>query len=138
MHVRFHGALMVVWNGTERPLDEEWSEMIATMTRVAAECPTLLKLLVFTEGGAPTPSQQMQLARAIGGRPYPLAVVSDHLGVRFVASSIALFLKRIRTFRFEELPSAYAHLDLNEEQRKVAAEFVAEARRLGARLGTNF
>jgi len=121
MVVRVVGSLILLWNGRETPLDEEWSDMLATFRAQPAGEP--IKMLVSTEGGAPSPAQQARMAPLMAGRMGRFAVLTDSVSHRFVASAMALFLRNIRTFAPGDLASAFAFLELNEEQRRAAVAF---------------
>jgi hypothetical protein len=92
-----------------------------------------VRVMVLENGGGPAPSQQLRLTQAIAARsmPLPVAVVSDSTRVRFIASTLALFTKRIRTFRLAEVDQALAFLDLNERELRTAEAF-AEGKRAAA------
>lgn len=125
MITRTRGRLVFVWHGAMLPDDREWDHSVRVL---AAQERTTVRVLVVTAGGAPTPSQQLRLSRAVGGQPFPVAVVSDLTGVRFVASALALFLKRLRTFTIADRRNAYVHLGLTQEEMNGAESFFAEVR----------
>ena len=75
--------------------------------------------MVRTDGGGPTPQQRKSLEQALAGTPARVAVVSDHLKVRFVTSTIALFSKDLRSFLVREMPEAYEHLAMTNEERRL-------------------
>lgn len=83
----------------------------------------VLKVLVVTVGGAPTPSQQLKLTRLRIHRGMTIAVVSASVGVRFVASSMALLTRQIRTFVPQDFASACAFLELTQAQVQSATRF---------------
>lgn len=121
----FHssGRLFVAWHNRETPHDPEWSAVVAALR---AHDHATLRVLVVTEGGTPSRAQQQALTGVLAGKAIPVAVVSDATAVRFVASALALFMKRIKTFRSNELAQAYAHLGLTEAERRDADAFLAE------------
>lgn len=125
MITRTRGRVVLIWHGAMLPDDREWDQSVRIL---AAQDPTSVRVLVVTVGGAPSPPQQLRLSRAVGGRPFPVAVVSDLTGVRFVASTLALFLKRLRTFPVAERRGAYVHLDLTADEVDGAEAFFSEVR----------
>lgn len=116
---------VLVWHGTESPSQAEWDAAVRVVGQHASRP---LRVMVFTDGGGPSISQQQQLLQALSGKSPLVAVLSDHVGVRFVASSLALFMKRIRTFRADEISLACEHLGLDGAERKAAALFVEQHR----------
>ena len=88
-----------------------------------------LKVLVIPMGGAPTPAQQLKITRLRMHRGLTIAVISSSVGVRFVASSMALFTRQIRTFVPSEFSNACAFLALTEAQVQSATAFFARHHR---------
>lgn len=117
------GTLLLVWHGTESPSDEDWD---ASLSLLQGSNLDRMRVLVITRGGAPTAAQQMRLSRIISGRPLGVAVLTDHPGVRFVASSFAFFVRKLRVFRMGELSAACAHLALDPAHCQEAAAFLSE------------
>ena len=116
------GRLAIFWHDREAPREDDWNAALTLLSDVDL---ATLRVLVLTKGGAPTATQRARLGQVVHG-PVPVAVVSDHVGVRFVASTLALFMKRIKTFRTDELPAAYAHLDLSRAEASGADGFLAK------------
>lgn len=127
---RLFGRLLMVWHRDVQPTSEEWEEFLDLLRLSDLQ---KVRGLVLTEGGAPSPSQQLALAKQVGACMIPVAVVSNHVGVRFVASSLALLSKRLRSFTKGELPDAYRHLDLDAEEIHQAQLFVAQTGALAHR-----
>lgn len=123
MTVRFVEDLMMVWQGAEAIPEQQWTDMVRMLNAHAA---TEIKVLVLTLGGAPSPSQQAQLAHIRAHKSLRLAVISPSIGVRFVASAIALFAKQIQTFTPSELPYACSFLSLSPSQAEAAIAFATE------------
>jgi hypothetical protein len=120
---RSFGRVVAVWHGKGEPAANEWSvflEQIRAMDMGSG------RGLVLTEGGAPTSAQRLELFKAVGLRPVPVAVVSDHVGVRFIASSVALVMRRVRGFTSRELGDALRYLELTPDEILEAKRFVAE------------
>lgn len=122
--VRVKGTLFLIWNGSENTTDDEWSRMLAQFR--AQPDLDKLRILVVTEGGAPPPSQQKQLYDVLGGRAVTVAILADGVGTRFVISSLALFIKRLRGYRLDELGAAAAHLSLTRDELTAASAFLVE------------
>jgi hypothetical protein len=119
MTSRLVGRLLVISHEAGIPPDDEWNE---ALTMLSAHDLEQLRVLVFTEGGGPSPAQQARLAKVLArwSRTLLVAVVSDNTGIRFLASALALFLKRIRTFTRTDVTGAYRYLELSHQECQVA------------------
>jgi hypothetical protein len=118
-------SVMIMVQNRETPSDEEWNEFLTVLVEHRRELPKL-KLLVVTAGGGPSSSQRQLLENALDGTPMRVAVVSDNMKVRFVASMIALFHENHRSFVMSELEDAYEHLKLNSVERRQAEKLIKE------------
>jgi hypothetical protein len=116
---------MVMVQNKETPNDEEWDEFLTLLVKHRAELPKL-KLLVTTDGGGPSAIQRKRLENALQGTPMRVAVISDNMKVRFVASMIALFHADHRSFLTTELEDAYNHLRMNVIERRHVHAVVRE------------
>lgn len=123
MATRSIGRLVAVWHGPDAPREHEWEELL---DQLRAQSLQTLRVLVLTEGGAPSTPQKMELTKVLAAHPVPVAVISDVASIRFVASSLALLMKRIRTFPLSELGQAYAHLALEPTEARAADEFLQQ------------
>jgi hypothetical protein len=123
MDLRFVDDLMMAWQDTEAVPEALWSEMLSTLNAHPA---TEIKVLVLTLGAAPSPAQQAKLSHVRTHKSLRLAVVSPSIGVRFVASAIALFVRQIQTFTPSELPYACSFLNLSPSQAEAAIAFANE------------
>jgi hypothetical protein len=123
MIYRSREQLLLVWQGCDAIPEAEWTAMVETL-RAMREGE--IKILVVTHGGAPSPSQQLAVAKLHATRSVTVAVLSDSTGVRFVASAMALFIKRLRTYRLSEMRSAQDFLQLSQAERSFADSFFRE------------
>jgi len=69
------------------------------------------------------------LQATLGGTPMRVAVVSDSIKMRFIASTIALFHRDHRSFTTSELEEAYEHLNLAAGERRKVESVVREMQR---------
>lgn len=113
------GNLILLRQNAETASDEEWAALTRLIVSLRTEL-TKVKFIVRTDGGGPSPPQRKALEEALGGIPARVAVVSDHLKVRFVTSTIALFQKELRSFLVKEFPQACDHLSLLDSERRQA------------------
>jgi hypothetical protein len=117
------GRVLIFMHREGTPTDEDWQSALELFGSQSLE---QLRVLVFTDGSSPSHTQQARLSKVLGraARTLPVAVISESTAVRFVASALALFLPRIRTFRPIELQQACAHLELDTLESRAATEFV--------------
>jgi hypothetical protein len=122
--VRKVGSVVFVVETGQTPSDSEWSEFLDVLRKSKGEMK--FRILISTSGGAPNPVQRKQLAEAIAGVRFRVAVVSDNISARFVASTIALFHRDHRSFSRSEIAAAYDHLQLNPQEREIAETTIRE------------
>jgi hypothetical protein len=111
--------LLLLRQNAETATDNEWANLLRTLVALRADLQKV-KIIVRTDGGGPSPAQRKSLEEALGGKPARVAVVSDHLKVRFVTSTIALFQKELKSFMVKESSQAYDHLGMLDSERRQA------------------
>ena len=133
MLTEFIDRLLLVWHGEGSPSMPAWEQVLDVLS---AHRERQIRVFVVTEGGGPSAQQQLRLTHVLGARSLalPVAVISESPRIRFVASTLALFTKRIRTFPPTDLEAAFSFLELNENEKRAAARFV-ERQRDSGRLG---
>ncbi len=116
------GSLLILRQNKGNPSDEEWDECLGLLK------PDLdnVRVLVVTDGGAPSPEQRRRLNQTMSGAPLRISVVSESVKVRFVVSSVAFLSRNIKSFSETEYSDALQHLDLDLDQRRVAQRHVRE------------
>ncbi len=119
------GNLILLRQNSETASDEEWASLLRLIVSLRGELGKV-KFIVRTDGGGPSPPQRKSLEQALGGTTARVAVVSDHLKVRFVTSTIALFQKELRSYLVKEFPQAYEHLHVLESERRQADSALKE------------
>ncbi len=124
MVTRNLGTLLILRENEVVPTDAEWDECLALLAKHDEDFPNV-KVLVVTDGGAPSPPQRKRLADVVNGRPLRVAVISDSMGFRFPASSVAFFLD-IATFSRRETTRAYDHLGMSIYERRIADRALTE------------
>lgn len=127
MLTEFVDRLLLVWHGEGSPDEQAWEHVLELLD---AHRDRQIRVFVLTEGGGPSAQQQLRLTHVLGARSLalPVAVVSESPRIRFVASTLALFTKRIRTFAPNDLAGACAFLELNETEKHAASAFVERQR----------
>jgi hypothetical protein len=121
--VRRIGDLILIVQNTETPSRQEWEGFLRLLSEMKAQL-SKCKILIMTEGGGPDADQRKRLQMTLERTPVRVAVVSDNLKVRFVASTIALFHRQHRAFGKLELPQAYEHLGMTLEDRRIAQDAI--------------
>jgi hypothetical protein len=74
--------------------------------------------LVLTDSGGPSTTQREELAQATERKKYPVSVVSSSPAVRFIASSMALFIPEMQSFLPADWRKALDHLGMEPMERK--------------------
>jgi hypothetical protein len=82
--------------------------------------------LVLTDSGGPSTAQREELAQATAKRKYPVSVVSSSPGVRFIASSMALFIPEMQSFLPADWRKALEHLGLGPAERKTVERAIRD------------
>ncbi|MGD0678241.1 MAG: hypothetical protein ABSC94_22755 [Polyangiaceae bacterium] len=127
--VRKLGSLVLTFANESAPTEPEWDEFLSVITTHRPELPKL-KFLVVTKGGSPNAAQRKRLEVALGRTRFPVAVVSDAITVRFVASTIALFHRDHRSFSMDQMSLAYDHLQMSPAERTMAEKVISDMRLL--------
>lgn len=115
--------ILLGYHDATAPTDEQWHELMKAME---SQRGSSMRVLIVTLGGAPTPTQQLRIARMKERKTLTVAVVSSSIGVRFVASSLALLTRQIRTFAPHEIKRAYDFLELTQAQAQQAERFFSK------------
>ncbi|HEU4580972.1 MAG TPA: hypothetical protein VFS67_22090 [Polyangiaceae bacterium] len=113
----------------EPPLNEEWEDWLRLL-KSFEKGPDGARVLVLTRGGGPTPHQRSRISQVVGKPNLLVAVVTSSVKVRFIVSSVALVIPRIRSFPWEGLREAYAHLGLSTQEQEQVGRNLAEMRRI--------
>jgi hypothetical protein len=103
------GPLGVALHNASSPTDSEWADWM----RIVYAIPVAeLRILVFTDGGAPTTLQRGQFTDHLAGRAVPISVVSSSRLARGVATAISWFNPQIKVYPPAEIQQAFAHAGL--------------------------
>jgi hypothetical protein len=117
-------SLVILRESKLDPSDEEWDETLRILTIQWQEMGQL-KVLVVSDGGGPTQAQRKRLQRTLEGKPIRVAVVSDSMKVRFICSSVALFMSNLSSFKISEMSQAHSWLNLSDHEKRLATDHVA-------------
>jgi hypothetical protein len=125
MVTRIVGPVLLLVENADPPSDFEWDDCLTKLAEFRPDF-TRVRVLVITDGGGPTQPQRKRLSALAEGHPMYVAVVSESMKVRFIVSSVALFLREIASFRQNELDQAYDHLQLDSHIRFLADRAILE------------
>ena len=82
--------------------------------------------LVLTDGGGPSTAQREELAQATERKKYPVSVISSSSAVRFIASSMALFIPEMQSFLPADWRKALEHLGMEPMERKTVERAIRD------------
>jgi hypothetical protein len=101
---------LVVVHGKETPTDEEWNAFLAIGLKYVAANP--MRLLVVTDGGAPSAKQRKRVAEVLVSRPETdrIAIVTASMIARGVVTALSWFNPVQKTFAPNHLDDALEYL----------------------------
>jgi hypothetical protein len=124
--VRFEESYAVFVHADQNPSDSEWDRVIDEYRKIAK--PSAVKVLVYSDGGAPTATQRAHLVRMLG-RPLPrVAVLTKSVMAQIAAKAVGLFAKELRVFDTSQIDPACSHLQLTEHDRAGLLRALSELR----------
>lgn len=99
------------------PSDEDAAEVVRVYRSLGNDLASY-RCIAITDGAAPTSSQRAEQQKEFGDavKSIRTAVVSDALTVRFVVSSLALFVKSIKAFEPKEFTRALEFVEFPESE----------------------
>jgi len=133
---RFLHCSVVVQNDNAAT-DEEWDRWIALLMEGGAERAPLMRVLVFSAGGSPTARQRGKihaLMPSTGPGVLTAVVIGSPIG-RAVVGAMALFNRRVKAFKPNDVNVAFGYLGIPEARRRELFQF---SRSLHAQLDIPF
>lgn len=97
---------ILMLHGEKAPPAAAWREYL---DRLAERDVTSLGLLVFTNGGAPDPSQRHELNQVLAGRRFARAIVHRSAVVRGIVAAVGWFAPGVAAFHPNGWHAAAAH-----------------------------
>ena len=125
---RWIGGFLVFVHGAEPPADSEWEELLSLFRMATEEGQTSLRVLVYSEGGAPNARQRAQLNEVLAGIKPRVAVLTPSATARAVGVAISWFNPDLRVFSGDELGRGLDHLDVNHGERRILTHALTELR----------
>lgn len=124
MIVEMVGDLCICVHTSTPPARAEWDHMIDQIRAVPL---ARLKILVLTDGGGPDSVQRGQFIDYLGGAHPRVAVVSDSMAVRGIATALSWFTSNLKVFPPSAFRQAYTYLDLKDLSENAVREKVRAA-----------
>ena len=125
---RWLGEFLVFVHASEAPSDAEWEELLSLFRAASEE--GRLRVLVYTEGGAPNARQRALLNEILAGLKPRVAVLTTSAAARAVGVAISWFNPDLRVFAGDELGRGLDHLDVNQGERRILTQALKELRGL--------
>lgn len=123
------GDILIAVHTADPPTDAEWAEYLAAGRPLLAR--PGMSSIAFTDGGGPNFSQRRDAQKALQGRHIPVAVVTDHAFVRFIAAALSAFNREVRIFPPDRVDDALLHVRAGAKERKAV---IRSAEKLRAQL----
>jgi hypothetical protein len=126
--------LFLFLHGGQPPLDHEWQASIDAYQACEEEHGDIsrVRILVVTDGGAPSSRQRGKLNDFLKGRILPISVISDSALVRGVVTAFSWFNPKIRSFPPRLAWQACEHVNVPQRHYvRVFAEFVEMQKQSG-------
>lgn len=120
-------ALVVLHHAKRNPNDLEWQTYLDFLRRLEIG-QSAFRMLVESDGGHPTRSQQAKMSEIAHGTSMRVAVISPSTTARFVTSILVLTNPDIRCFSPKQHLDAYVHLGLPAAAADRANEIRAQVR----------
>lgn len=122
--------VVLVVHTSRSPSEAEWEAMMVLLREVS---PRELRILAITDGGAPNVNMRHALNDYSRGAEPVIAVVSNSLPVRGVATAISWFNKRIKVFDPAQIDRAFDHVGFAKGER---AAWILRAKSLSGELAS--
>jgi hypothetical protein len=122
-----HG-LVILLHGRNNPSEAEWKPYIRLLDSALLRG-DMTRVLVITDGGHPTGSQQTAMNATLRSRVAHVAVISPSAVARFVTSILVMTHPGIRCFSPQQRHQAYVHLGLSPTVAPQIDTLVAQIRR---------
>lgn len=120
------GDHVVVVHAVDAPTDEEWRQTVVLQTSLP---PDRVRVLVWSDGGAPNAKQRAVLNAALrGGQPLT-AVLTPSQVAQAVGIAISWFNPRLQIFAPTEVELALDYLNILGSDRWVLKDTLARLRR---------
>jgi hypothetical protein len=124
MSWRLEGRLNVVVHSARSPTNLEWQRYVIDV--VSRTVPPDARVVVLSRGGSPDGYQRQALITALGGRPKPVALLTNSVIARTVIAAMRLFNPTMKAFTTSDLKGAGEFLGLTVAERERVAQLLVE------------
>jgi hypothetical protein len=125
------GQLSVTVHDERDPTRDEWDRYVADIRKLGTLAGR--KVLVLSHGGGPNTAQRRVLIDAMKGQESKTAILTNSQLMRGVGIAVGWFNRQLRVFALNERDAAFAHLELNEgEKRRITATLARLEKELGS------
>jgi hypothetical protein len=120
------GHYVVMVHSRESPGDAEWDRILGVFRNL----PEIhrVRILVYTDGGAPAAHQRVKLSHVLSAFKPPVAVVTSSTLARTAGTAISWFIPTLRVFGPEAIERALDHLDASQAERMLLHRALVELR----------
>jgi hypothetical protein len=112
---RVVGRYAVVVHGADPPSEEEWAQLVDIQTSAPNE--GAVRVLVWTDGGAPNAAQRSVLTARASGTRMISAILTPSVLARAAAIAIRLLQPDMRILAPHDVERALDHLEVPERER---------------------
>lgn len=127
MRMKILGRFVVFVHGRENPSESEWNAAIGQYRSIREL--ERMRIIVFTDGGAPNSAQRALLNQVTADREVPMAVITPSPAARAVGTAIRWFNPRFRMFHPHEVDAAFSHIDADAAERQLISGCAQALRR---------
>jgi len=99
--------------GISDPTDAEWAVCADKFRSMDLRH---LRVLIYTEGGAPSAAQRKVMNDVVNGRTFPTALVSSSAMMRGIATAMSWFNKGIKAFEPDAIEDALAYMEVPQDR----------------------
>src|SRR5262249_32868421 len=105
------GDLVVGVHNTQLPTRTEWGGWMDHCRQVD---PQTIRIVGFTDGGAPSVKQRSEWNNYLGGAQPRIAIVTNGMFARGVVTAMSWFNSRIRAFAPDDYQDAFLHVGISD------------------------
>lgn len=117
--------MFLVVYGTTGPNDEDWARFLKLVEEQGI---VRTMLLVFSEGGEPTPMQRRQLDTLVDGRVIPIAIITTSTRARGTVLALSWCNRKTNAFEPSQVREALTYLEIPVSRQELIETWVRRLR----------